>query len=113
MNTLKLAITAVSVSTALLAATLSAPASAYQLDRERLNQCRADLALVYPESRFKLKTVKRVRAESHMRLQVISTEGDTSMVTCWVDREGLTHLRDADGVAIAIPASGEEQLSLK
>ena len=112
MNTIKLTITAVSVSAALLAATMSAPAAAYQLDRERLAQCKADLGQVYEGARFKLKTVKRVRADAHMRLQVIPEEGDNSMVTCWVDRGGLTHIFDADGVAVAIPEALEEQLSL-
>ncbi|MEM1112157.1 MAG: hypothetical protein AAGI11_09645 [Pseudomonadota bacterium] len=113
MNSIKVTTTATGVAIVLLLVSLaSPPANAGKLDRERLNQCKADLALVYGDARLKLKSVKRIRTNAHMRLQVIPKEGTPSYVTCWVDREGLTQAIDGDGLAVVIPATSEEQLSL-
>ncbi len=78
------------------------------VDSQQLAQCKADISRVFgDDTRMKLKGVKRSRAGHQMRIHAVPSEGDSQLVTCWIDKEGNTNINDRDGVAMTIPAYGE------
>ena len=39
-----------------------------------------------------------------MRIRAVPVGGASEMLTCWVDKSGITNIHDAAGVAMNIPA---------
>jgi hypothetical protein len=57
--------------------------------------------------------MKRSSGNIHMRIQAKPADGESQMVTCWVDSSGLTNLVDKAGVALSTPAmENGEKVSL-
>jgi hypothetical protein len=38
-----------------------------------------------------------------MRIKAVPSEGESQMVTCWIDSEGATNMVDKEGVALGVP----------
>ena len=92
------------VTIGMVLAGVALPSAAGNMDREHLTLCKAELKRVYGEdTRTKLKSIKRKSTGNQMRIQAIKPEGGSEMTTCWVDGEGLTNLRDKEGVVLAAP----------
>ena len=86
----------------------SASTMAAKIDSQQLAQCKADISRVFgDDTRMKLKGVKRSRVGAQMRIHAVPTDGESQLVTCWIDKEGNANINDRDGVAMAIPAYGE------
>jgi hypothetical protein len=86
----------------------SASTMAATLDRQHLAQCKSDIySLFGDDTRMKLQGVKRSRVGAQMRIHAVPTDGESQLVTCWVDKEGNTNINDREGVAMVIPAYGE------
>ena len=86
----------------------SASSIAAKLDTQGLAQCKADISRVFGENtRMKLKGVKRSRVGAQMRIHAVPQEGESELLTCWVDKEGNTNITDREGIAIVIPVYGE------
>ena len=89
----------------LVLAGTSISASAGSQDREHLTQCKNAVMRVFGEDTdVKLKGIKRVRGGVHMRIRAVPAEGEGQMLTCWVDKSGITNIHDSAGVAMNIPA---------
>ena len=83
----------------------SVAATADSQDREHLTQCKNAVIRLYGEAtEVKLKGIKRVRGGAHMRIRAVPVAGDSEVLTCWVDKSGITNIHDSAGVAINIPA---------
>lgn len=84
---------------------LAVSAMAAKQDRAHLAQCKADIQAVYgEETRTKLKGVKNGRSGTSMRIQTIPAAGESMVLTCTVDRDGVSNLMNSEGVALTVPA---------
>ena len=93
------------VTIGMVLAGVALPSMAGSLDREHLAQCKSELKRVYGEdTRMKLKSIKRNRNGNKMRIQAVNPDGGSELTTCWVDGDGITNMRDHDGVALVAPA---------
>ena len=89
----------------LVLAGTSVTALAGSQDREHLTQCKnAVIRVLGEDTDVKLKGIKRVRGGAHMRIRAVPVGGDSEMLTCWVDKSGITNIHDSAGVAMNIPA---------
>ena len=89
---------------AMILAGTSVAVSAGSQDREDLTQCKNAVIRVFGEdTNVKLKGIKRVRGGAHMRIKAVPAEGDSEVVTCWVDKSGITNIHDSAGVAMTVP----------
>ena len=80
------------------------PAIAGSHDREDLAQCKSELRKVFGDnSTMKLKSIKRSRNGAQMRIKAVPAGGESRMVTCWVDSEGLANMVDKEGIALVVP----------
>jgi hypothetical protein len=106
--------TLTSLAVSLVLASAALPAAAGQKDNENLTQCKSELRKVFGDNtRMKLKSMKRSSGNVHMRIQAKPADGESQMVTCWVDSSGLTNLVDKAGVALTTPAmENGEKVSL-
>ena len=97
-----------SFAVSMVLASAALPSVAGTHDRENLAQCKAELRKVFGDnSRLKLKSIKRSRDGAHMRIKTLPVGGESQMVTCWVDNEGMTNMIDKEGVAVVAPDFGE------
>ncbi len=86
-------------------ASVALPSMAGTHDRENLTQCKSELRKVYGENTtLKLKSIKRNRNGAQMRIKTIPVEGDSLMVTCWIDSDGVANMVDKAGVALVSPS---------
>ena len=100
------AFTSFAVSMVLASAAL--PSAAGTHDRENLAQCKAELRKVFGDnSTLRLKSIKRSRNGTHLRIKTLAVDGERQMVTCWVDIEGVTNMIDKEGVAVVAPDYGD------
>ena len=98
--------TLTAITMGLILAGTALPSLAGTKDNENLAQCKAELKKVYGEdTRLKLKSIKRSRSGNQMRINAIPAEGDSQLVTCWVDRDGQINMMGKDGVAIIAPGA--------
>ncbi len=93
-----------SFAVSMVLASAALPSMAGTHDRENLAQCKSELRKVFGDSTtMKLKSIKRSRDGSQMRIKTIPSEGESQMVTCWIDSEGATNMVDKEGVALGVP----------
>lgn len=93
-----------SFAVSMVLASAALPAMAGTHDRENLAQCKSELRKVFGDNTtMKLKSIKRSRGGAHMRIKTIPVGGESQMVTCWVDSEGMTNMVDKEGVAVVSP----------
>ena len=72
-------------------------------EREQLAQCKSGLEAIYGEdSRFKLASIRTGR-QVKMRIKAIPAEGNSVLVSCWIDSGGKLNLTDKAGVALTTP----------
>ena len=84
---------------------LAVTAMASKQDRQQLAQCKADIQAVYGEGvRTKLKGVKNGLSGTSMRIQTIPAGGESRVLTCTLDRDGVSSLTNSDGIALTVPA---------
>ena len=88
----------------LVLAATSVAVSAGSQDREDLTQCKNAVIRVFGEvTNVKLKGIKQVRGGARMRIKATPAQGDSEVVTCWVDKSGITNIHDSEGVAMTVP----------
>ena len=93
-----------SFAVSMVLASAALPTMAGTNDRESLAQCKSELRKVFGEdARMKLKSIKRRSGDVHMGILAKPSEGESQLVTCWVDNTGLTNMVDREGVAITAP----------
>ena len=93
-----------SFAVSMVLASAALPSMAGTHDRENLAQCKSELRKVFGEdTRMKLKSIKRRSGDVHMAILARPAEGESQLVTCWVDNTGLTNMVDKEGVALAAP----------
>ena len=93
-----------SFAVSMVLASVALPSVAGTHDRENLAQCKAELRKVFGDnSTLKLKSIKRSRNGAHMRIKTVPVDGESQMVTCWVDKEGMTNMIDKEAIAIVAP----------
>ena len=98
-----------SFAVSMVLASAALPSVAGTHDRENLAQCKAELRKVFGDnSTLKLKSIKRSRDGAHMRIKTVPVDGESQMVTCWVDSEGMTNMIDKEGVAVVAPNYGDK-----
>lgn len=100
--------TLATVTLGLVVAAATLPALAATKDREHLARCNADIERALgADTRTRLAGIKSSRDGNRLRIKATPTQGDSLVVTCWVDSEGMTHLVDAGGVALQAATFGE------
>ena len=93
-----------SFAVSMVLASAAVPAIAGTHDREDLAQCKSELRKVFGDnSTMKLKSIKRSRNGAQMRIKTVPADGESRMVTCWVDSEGLANMVDKEGIALVVP----------
>lgn len=93
-----------SFAVSMVLASAALPSMAGTHDREHLAQCKSELRKVFGDNTtMKLKSIKRSRGGAHMRIKTVPNGGESRMVTCWVDSEGMTNMVDREGVALIAP----------
>ena len=93
-----------SFAVSMVLASAAVPSIAGTHDRENLAQCKSELRKVFGDnSTMKLKSIKRSRNGAQMRIKTVPKGGESQMVTCWIDSEGVANMIDKEGVALAVP----------
>ena len=93
-----------SFAVSMVLASAAVPSIAGTHDRENLAQCKSELRKVFGDnSTMKLKSIKRSRGSAQMRIKTIPAGGESQMVTCWVDNNGVANMIDKEGVALVVP----------
>lgn len=90
----------------------AASALAGKQDRLALEQCKADLNVLYGDStRVRLRSIKRDDEETDFRLMVKAGGGGNHVVICTVSSDGVSRLADQDGMALR-PARDAQKVSM-
>ena len=72
-----------SFAVSMVLASAASPSVSGTHDRENLAQCKAELRKVFGDnSTLKLKSIKRSRNGTHMRIKTLPVDGESQMVTC-------------------------------
>jgi len=101
-----------SFAVSMVLASAALPSVAGTHDRENLAQCKSELRKVFGDNTtMKLKSIKRSRAGNQMRIKTLPAGGQSQMVTCWVDNDGLTNVVDKEGVALVSPLYDGDKVS--
>jgi len=80
-----------SFAVSMVLASAALPTMAGTHDRENLAQCKSELRKVFGDTTvLKLKSIKRSRGGAHMRIKTIPSGGESQMISCWIDNEGMT-----------------------
>ena len=89
-------------------------AAADTSDREKLTLCDTHVNEVLGQgTRTKLYGIQHRRNGDRLRLKVYPTDGDSRIVRCWIDNDGVVSLQTTDGVALTgLTYDGTERVSL-
>lgn len=94
-----------------LLATATLSAFAAKEDRENLAQCKAELQSYYGEgTRSRLRNIRKVSGDTRLRLTVKPAAGQSTVVLCWVSKDGTSNLTNSEGVAL-LPQGAEQKVS--
>lgn len=73
-------------------------------DSARLDQCKADIEQTLgAQTRTRLYGIKRGRDGSRLRIKAIPQQGDSLLLSCNIDRDGILSLVTSDGLALTAP----------
>jgi hypothetical protein len=105
-------LTTLLLSTVLAGGTLAAHAGSS--DARDLATCKSELTRLYgEETRLKLAGIQNNRNGTRMKISARPGNGESHLVTCWVDREGMTNLVNRQGEVLLVGAAHEaDQVTL-